>query len=102
MKNIDEDQEGLNIYRVRELLEKTYIRTDRRNENPYTINKKETKMIVKNVRRRNVLKNQETSIAVTTDTTLQFKSFTNHENGRLGSYDRDSTISKEQTTDIYV
>ena len=57
MKDINQSQEDLNVYRIRELLKKIRIRTNRRIRSSYTINEERTKIIMKITRRKNVLKN---------------------------------------------
>ena len=57
MENTDKNQESLDIYRIYKLLKKTCIRTNRKNEDSYTINKKEIKMTIKIIRKKDILKN---------------------------------------------
>ena len=59
-------------------------------------------MTVKIARRKSILKSQETSIAITTNTILRFKSFTNYENERLESYNYSRIVSEKRTTDVHV
>ena len=57
MKDINQSQESLKIYRIRKLLKKTCIRTNQGIRDTYIINKKETKIIIKITKRENVLIN---------------------------------------------
>ena len=57
MKNTNQDQESLNIYRIRKLLKKTCIKISRGLGNPYTTNEKEIEMIMKVTKEKNVLIN---------------------------------------------
>ena len=55
MKDVNQNQESLNVYRIRKLLKKIRIRIDRRIRDLYVINKKEIKMTIKIVRRKDIL-----------------------------------------------
>ena len=102
MENTDKSQESLDIYRVRKLLKKIRIKTDERNRNPYTTNKKRSKMTMEITREESVLEDQETSIEITINTTFRFKPFINYGNERLELYNRDDVISGKRITDVYV
>ena len=57
MKNINKDQRSLSLRKVYKLLKKIRTKTNRENRNPYKINKKEIKIIMKIIRERNISKN---------------------------------------------
>ena len=57
MKDINQDQESLNVLEIRKLLKKTCIETDRRNKSSYVINKKEIEMTIRIIRKKDVLIN---------------------------------------------
>ena len=102
MKNIDKDQGNPDIYRVYKLLKKIRIRTDKRNEDFYTTNKKKIKMTMKITKGENILENQETNIEITINTTFRSKSLIDYRNRRLGLYNRNDVILRKRITDIHV
>ena len=102
MKNINKSQGGPDIYRIRKLLKKTYIKTSRRNRNSYTTDKKEIKITMEIVEKENISTNQETNIVDVTDTTFRLESFTDHENRRLESHNRSRIIPKERIINVHV
>ena len=57
MKDINQSQESLNVYRIYNILKKIRIRIDRRIRGSYKTNKKETEMIMETTRRKDVLTN---------------------------------------------
>ena len=65
-------------------------------------NKKETEMTMKVTRKEDVLTNQETSITITTNTILRFKTIINDENRRLELYNCDRVILREWITNVHV
>ena len=102
MKNINKGQRGPDIYRIRKLPKKTCTRTGRRNRDPYTTDKKGTKMAMGVTRGESIPTDQGTSIAVATNTTFQPQPSTNYENRRFGSHNRSRIISKERTINVHV
>ena len=94
MKNINQSQESLSVYKIRKLLQKTRIRISRKIRNSYTINEKEIEMTMGITREKNV--------TIKVDTTFRFKSLLDHENEYVGSYDCNRTITKERVINIYV
>ena len=59
-------------------------------------------MTIKIVEEENISTDQETSIAVTTNTTFRFESFTDHGNRRLELHNRNRTISKKRIINVYI
>ena len=59
-------------------------------------------MTMKITRKEDILENQETSIAITTNTTLWLESLINHKNRRLGLHNYDRIILKERITNVHV
>ena len=57
---------------------------------------------MKITRKENVLRDQETNIVITTNTTFRLKSFTNYKNRRLELHNRDDVISRKRITNVHV
>ena len=57
MKDINQSQEILNVYRIRKLLKKICIRINREIRDFQTTNKEETEIIIKTVREKDILTN---------------------------------------------
>ena len=49
-------------------------------------------MTIRITRRKDILKNQKTSIEITINTTFRLESFINYENRRLGLHNRDDIV----------
>ena len=102
MKDINQNQESPNVYRIRKLLKKTRIRIGREIRYSYKTNKEETEMTIKTIKKKDVLTDQEKDITIETNTTLRFKSFISHENERVRLHDYDRTVTKERVINIHV
>ena len=85
----------MNIYRIRKLLKKIRIKIDRRNRNSHVTNKKEIKVTMKIVRKKDILKNQEKDIIIKVNTTFRFKSLINHKNEYIELHDYSRTVIKK-------
>ena len=57
---------------------------------------------MKIIKGENVLRDQETNIGITINTTFRFKSLINYGNGRLELHNRDDVVSGKRITDVHV
>ena len=102
MKDVNQSQKDLNIYKIYKLLKKIRIRIDREIRDSYTTNKKETKIKVRITKEKDISTDQEKDITIETDTIFQFEFFINYEDGRIRLYDDDCVIIRKRIIDIYV